>query len=208
MISEPTAHLINPKTGNIDNHTGSYKKTLSQLKGIYANHVAFCEALSTDADTVVYYVEDVRPSEPYGNLIFGTTYMEPGNIDGEFYLTRGHIHTIGNRPETYYGESGYGVMLMESPEGKIRILEIAPKVMIMVPPFWIHRSVNTGNEPLVMSFCYPADSGQNYDVIAETNGMAVRIMKEGNSWKAVDNMNYRPRSEKKIEEIYATGDKK
>jgi len=44
--------------------------------------------------------------------------MEPGRIGNEFFMTRGHIHAKGNRPETYYGESGKGLMLLESPEGQ------------------------------------------------------------------------------------------
>ncbi|MFV0431888.1 MAG: glucose-6-phosphate isomerase family protein [Alphaproteobacteria bacterium] len=208
MIFEPTAHLINPDTGSLDGHTGSYIKTLLQLEGIYSDTQAFDEACKTHGDTVVYRVEDVRPDTDHGNLIFGTTFMEAGDIGGEFYLTRGHIHGFGNRPETYYGESGRGVMLLESPEGESRILEIAPKVMVFVPPYWIHRSVNIGNEPLVMSFCYPADSGQDYDVIAQTCGMAKRIMKDGMGWKAIDNIRYQPRTAEQIKRIYATGDER
>jgi glucose-6-phosphate isomerase len=38
--------------------------------------------------------------------------------------------------------------------------------MVYVPPHWAHRSINTGNEPLI-SFCvYPGDAGHNYGDIA------------------------------------------
>ena len=121
-------------------------------------------------------------------------------------MTRGHIHARANRPETYYGESGDGLMLMESPEGEIRILEIAPRVMVYVPPMWIHRSVNTGAGPLVMSFCYPSDSGQDYDIIARSGGMASRIVADGTGWKAVPNAGYRPRSPEDIAAVLATRD--
>jgi glucose-6-phosphate isomerase len=48
--------------------------------------------------------------------------------------------------------------------------------MVYVPPFWAHRSINTGNvEPLV-SFCvYPAEAGHNYGDIA-TEGFPKRIV--------------------------------
>ncbi|MCL4156850.1 UNVERIFIED_CONTAM: hypothetical protein GTU68_003033 [Idotea baltica] len=119
-------------------------------------------------------------------------------------MTRGHIHAIANRPETYYGEAGEGVMLLESPDGETRVLEIKPRVMVYVPPYWIHRSVNTGSTDLVMSFSYPADSGQDYDVIAKTNGMATRIVADGTGWKAVPNKAYRPRSEADCKAIFDT----
>jgi len=187
--------------------TGRYEKHLADLEGLYADTDAFTATLKRDGNRIVYSVEDVRPpSGPgAGDLIFGTTHMEPGRIGDEFYMTRGHIHATANRPETYYGEAGHGLMLMESPEGEVTICEVAPGVMVYVPPLWIHRSVNTGDEPLVMSFCYPADSGQDYDVIARTGGMAQRIMSDGNgSWVAVPNQNYRPRSEADVADILAT----
>ena len=46
--------------------------------------------------------------------------------------------------------------------------------MVYVPPFWAHRSINTGREPLV-SFCvYPAEAGHNYGDIAK-QGFPKRI---------------------------------
>ncbi len=97
-------------------------------------------------------------------------------------------------------------MLLESPDGETRILEIAPRTLVYVPPMWIHRSVNTGSEPLVMSFCYPADSGQDYDIIARAGGMAKRIIADGDGWKAVDNAAYRPRTPENIAAVLATRD--
>jgi len=45
---------------------------------------------------------------------------------------------------------------------------------VYVPPFWAHRSVNTGDEPLI-SFCvYPADAGHNYGDI-EKQGFPQKI---------------------------------
>lgn len=160
MYKLPTAHKIDPATGTMGGATGRYEKRLRDLAGIYADQTAFAAAVEKDGDRVVYYVHETRPAAAHGDLIFGTTFMEPGRIGDEYYVTRGHIHARANRPETYYGESGTGLMLMESPDGETQILEIAPRVMVYVPPMWIHRSVNTGTEPLVMSFCYPADSGR------------------------------------------------
>lgn len=206
MIKRPTSHLIDAASGALTAATGLYEKRLSDLSGIYADARAFDETASRSGSDIVYRVHEVRPSAPHGDLIFGTTFMEPGRIGEEFFVTRGHIHARSNRPETYYGEAGRGLMLMESPEGETSILEISPRIMVYVPPFWIHRSVNTGDEPLVMSFCYPADSGQDYDVIARSNGMATRIFIDGTGWKAVPNADYRPRTRAEIDAIYATQD--
>ena len=60
--------------------------------------------------------------------------MQPGRIGDEYFLTRGHIHATGNRPEIYYGEAGQGLMLMESPEGETRIIEIQTKGHVLRAP--------------------------------------------------------------------------
>ena len=78
--------------------------------------------------------------------------MAPGKVGEEFFLTRGHIHARGDRPEIYYGQAGRGLMQLEVPEGEVRLLEIGPQSICYVPPFWIHRSINTGDEDLVMMF--------------------------------------------------------
>ena len=206
MNHPPTAHAIDPKTGTMNGATARYEKRLRDLSTIYADEAAFARAVAQEGDRVVYYVHETRPAASHGDLIFGTTFMEPGRIGEEYFVTRGHIHARANRPETYYGESGNGLMLMENPEGETRILEIAPRVLVYVPPMWIHRSVNTGAGPLVMSFCYPSDSGQDYDIIARSGGMATRIMANGTGWKAVANTAYRPRTTEEIAAILATRD--
>ncbi|MCX5520572.1 glucose-6-phosphate isomerase [Kaistia defluvii] len=206
MAIAPTSHRIDPASGVLSAATGRYQKRLADLDGIYADKAAFADSVARGGDRVVYTVHEVRPAAARGDLIFGTTFMEPGRIGDEFFVTRGHIHAIGNRPETYYGEAGEGLMLLESPEGETKILEIGPRVMVYVPPLWIHRSVNTGASPLVMSFCYPSDSGQDYGLIARSGGMATRIVADGASWKAVLNADYRPRTKAEIDAILATQD--
>ena len=129
--------------------------------------------------------------------------MSPGRIGDQFFLTRGHIHARADRPEIYYGEAGSGVMLLESPEGEIRALPIGPRDICYVPPFWIHRSVNVGPTDLVMTFAYPADSGQDYAILEKSGGMRSRVVADGDGWALVDNTGYRPRSASDVSNLYA-----
>ena len=93
-------------------------------------------------------------------------------------------------------------MLMESVDGETRIAEISPHVACYVPPFWIHRSVNVGDDDLVMLFCYPADSGQDYNIIQRSNGLKQRVIDDGKGgWLCVDNPDYRQRPAAEIESI-------
>ena len=203
MLALPTLHAMDPATGSLTARTGRYEKRLSELAGLYADKTAFARALA-EGDRVVYAVEEVRPSHDAGDLAFGTTWMEPGRIGDEFFMTRGHIHAIANRPETYRGETGHGLMLMEAPDGTIETREVTPGATVYVPGHWIHRTVNIGRGPLVMTWCYPADSGQDYGIIARSNGMAVRVMADGTGWRMVPNPDYRPRTAADIAAIDAT----
>ncbi len=203
---EPSSYQVDVDRGELVGSSGRYEKRLKDLSGLYADDAAFASSLLTDADTVVYKVTDQRPVATTGDLIFGVTCMQPGRIADEFYMTRGHIHARSNRPETYYGESGHGVMLLESPESDVRVMEIHPKTLCYVPPMWIHRSINTGSEPLVMSFCYPNDAGQDYEIIERSGGMKSRIVSNGSAWKEISNEHYRPRDADAIAAILATAD--
>ena len=205
MLTAPSLHHLSPEDGTLSGRSHRYEKRLSELAGLYAEEAAFAAALAA-GDRVVYAVEDYRPSGARGDLCFGVTHMQPGRIGAEFFMTRGHIHAVANRPETYRGEAGRGVILMESPDGQVVTLEITLGATVYVPPYWIHRSVNVGTEPLAMSFVYPADSGQDYGIIARSNGMKMRIVADGAGWKAVPNPDWRARTADEIAAIDATAD--
>ena len=193
--------------GHLDGANGRYEKRLSELVGLYADAAAFAATLERLGDRVVYDVEDFRPSADAGDMIFGVTRMAPGKIGAEYYLTRGHIHAKANRPEIYFGQAGRGLMLMESPDGETRVIEIEPNTACYVPPYWVHRSINIGGEDLIMTFSYPADSGQDYDIIARSNGMRQRVLDDGNGgWMLVENAGYRPRSVADIASLLEAAD--
>ena len=204
QLQEPQICFVDVAGGRLNGASGRYTKTLSQLAGLYEDVPAYEAALRLRGETPVYEVMDIRPSTATGDLIFGITRMVPGKIGREYFLTRGHIHARANRPEIYYGESGTGVMLLESPEGETRALSVGPRKICYVPPYWIHRSVNVGTSNLVMTFAYPADSGQDYEIIACSGGMRSRVVDDGaGSWKLEDNVTYKPRSQSVIDALYA-----
>jgi glucose-6-phosphate isomerase len=195
-MREPVSSVVDTIGGGMSGKTGRYEKRLSDLNGLYADEAAFEAALEELGDVVVYDVEDFRPGTHSGDLIYGVTRMSPGRIAAEFFLTRGHIHAKADRPEIYYGQKGLGLMQLESPAGETRIVEIGPQTICYVPPFWIHRSINIGNEDLVMVFAYPSDSGQDYGIIESSRGMRHRVVSNGaEGWKLIENPAYQPRSE-------------
>jgi glucose-6-phosphate isomerase len=202
VLREPGVFSVSVEAGALQGASNRYVKSYRDLSGLYEDEAAFARLVAEKGDEVAYEVTDYKPSADAGDMIIGVTRMEPGLVGREFYMTRGHIHARPNRPEMYYGEAGHGVMLLESPAGEIRTVEIGARTMCYVPPFWIHRSVNVGKDAMVMTFAYPADSGQNYDIIAKAGGMKSRIVVDGNGgWKVVDNSSYRPRPDDLVTRI-------
>lgn len=84
-------------------------------------------------------------------------------------MTKGHYHTILNTAEVYYCISGEGYLLMEDSEGNTQAVKLEKGVACYVPPCFAHRSVNTGESPLVTFFVFRADAGHDYGTI-ETKG--------------------------------------
>ena len=201
-LFEPTSCIVHPLTGGLTNATGQYEKKFEDLDGLYGDTGAY-EAMRAEwTGRIVYAVSEFRPSDSSGDLVFGVTRLSPGKVGDEYFMTRGHIHRVPNRPEIYHGQQGRGVMLLESPAGDIRVIEIVPQTICYVPPYWIHRSVNTGAEDLVMAFTYPADAGQDYEIIARSGGMKRRIVDDGQGgWAAIPNPAYRSRSENEIRSL-------
>jgi glucose-6-phosphate isomerase len=207
-MREPRVLAVDVAAGRLEGASGSYEKRLADLDGLYGDAAAFAALRAAVGNPVVYDVTDYRPSADAGDMILGVTRMAPGRVGDEFFLTRGHIHAKADRPEMYYGESGRGVMLLESPEGEVRAVEIRPRTLCYVPPFWIHRSVNVGPDDLVMTFAYPADSGQDYAVIERAGGMRSRVVDDGaGGWRLVDNPSWRPRDAAAVAAIHATADR-
>ncbi len=164
----PAGVTIDPKTGAVSPNTGTYTKHLSELRSIYHDGAEFDARLARQGDAVAYTVIEYR--EPGADIFFGTTTMSPGRIGDEYFMTRGHFHERPDRGEIYYTQSGEGVLLMQSRQGEMRSVEMKPGVCAFIPPDWAHRSINTGEQPLIFVWCCNQDAGHDYDVIV-TRGM-------------------------------------
>ena len=191
----PSTTVADPRSGALHGATGRYEKRFSDLRGLFLDEAALAHRIEETNDAVAYAVEEFRPSERAGDLIFGVSTLQAGQIGREFAMTRGHLHARSDRPEIYYCQSGHGLMLMEQVDGTVEIAEMRPQSIVYVAPHWIHRSVNVADEPLVTVFCYPADAGQDYDIIARAGGMHVLIVPDRQGgWQQEPNPRYRLRT--------------
>lgn len=178
-IPEPGELLVG-LDGSLGGRTGGYAKRLGEMTGVYRDEAALAAATAElGADHLVYRVEEHRAGSGAGALIIGTSTLRPGRYGDEFAVTRGHLHRKPDRAELYHCLSGHGVLLMEALDGRGRAVPLTPGAAVHVPGHWVHRSVNTGDEPLVTLFCYPEDAGQNYEIIGAAGGMAQLVVDDG-----------------------------
>lgn len=176
------------REGGIEGRSRRYQKRLGDMEGVYRDADVWEAAVAErGADELVYWVDDQRYQEGPGALIVGTSTVLPGRYGDEFAVTRGHIHAVADRAELYYCLSGRGVMLMDTLDGQSSAIELTPGKAVNVPGHWVHRSVNVGDEPFVTLFCYAADAGQDYGVIADAGGMKNIVVADGDGWSLVPN---------------------
>jgi glucose-6-phosphate isomerase len=191
-IAEPGALLVG-LDGALRGRTSGYQKRLGEMAGVYRDAQAYASAMTEHgADHQVYRVEEHRAGSGAGALIIGTSTLLPGRYGDEFAVTRGHLHRKPDRAELYHCLSGRGVLLLESVDGQSRAVALAPGAAVHVPGHWVHRSVNTGDGPLVTLFCYPEDAGQNYEIIGAAGGMAQLVVDDGaGGWTTRANPDHR-----------------
>lgn len=134
----------------------------------YADTEAITRLVETQNDPVHYEVFEKDIPQEEGHILICISKLLPGKIADEYCMTKGHYHTVLETAETYLCITGEGFMLMKTPEGHCVWERMTPGRMVYCPPSWAHRSINTGDSPLV-SFCnYPAHAGHNYgDIVAE-----------------------------------------
>lgn len=161
------------------------KRYLSQMKDMFYDVAAAEEILKTE-DPLIYEFYELGFPEREGDIAFGTTILYPGLVGEEYYMTKGHFHTKLETAEVYYTLSGEGYMVMENPEGDTIEIPLVKGQALYVPRRYAHRSVNTGNEPLVMFFAFDADAGHDYGTI-ETKGYHKMVVERQGKTEIVPN---------------------
>ncbi len=166
------------------------KRTLSSLRGQFLDQPAY-EAMLAKEDTLVYEVYEIKRPEVAGELLMGVSFIHPGKVGREFFMTKGHFHTLRDTAEIYYCLKGEGFMVMETPEGETSVEPFAPGQVLYVPPCWAHRSICTSRqEDLVFFFAYPANAGHDYGTI-EQQGFHKLVLEGDAGIEIADNPRWR-----------------
>jgi glucose-6-phosphate isomerase len=156
------------------------------MKGQYLDQAAYDARLAKE-DTLLYEVYELSRPDVAGELIHGISIVHPGLVGSEYFMTKGHFHTVLDTAEIYYVLQGNGKMVLETMDGDWAVEDLTPGIILYVPPKWAHRSVNTSLEQdLITFFAYPGNAGHDYGTI-ETQGYRKLILHEKGKPIIVDN---------------------
>jgi glucose-6-phosphate isomerase, archaeal len=159
-------------------------RKLKDLKGIFLDERAFLEM---DSEQTIYMVQawlPVKEGTP-GGLFFGTTNLMSGKVGDEYFMTKGHFHTISDRTELYWGVQGKGMLILMDRNRRTWAEEMFPGSLHHIPPHVAHRVANTDNTTLIFSACWPSDAGHDYEEIAR-NDFSARLVEKYRKPKLVE----------------------
>lgn len=183
MQLKPTTSLIDPfgvqfdlAAGIMHNPTDHIVRRASAMCGYYADAAALEKLIADENDPAHYETFESPVPEEYGHMRYCISKLHPGLVGEECFMTKGHYHSIVETGEVYLCLRGQGLTMMKTAGGDCRWEPMAPGRMVYVPPYWAHRSVNTGDEPLISLCIYPGDAGHNYNDI-KTAGFPKRVFK-------------------------------
>jgi glucose-6-phosphate isomerase len=151
------------------------QKTVGDLNGYWLDHSAIA-----DPHAVLYQTQTFWAAEEgtEGAVLWGNTTLFPGRVGNEFFMTRGHRHVLATRGELCVTVSGSGLLLLMDENRESRTEEMKPGSTHWIDGRLAHRTVNTGEQPLVFLCDWPADCGHDYGEIAE-RGFSIRVLSGG-----------------------------
>lgn len=174
-IMQPFGLTINLETGDMEGAENHLVRRASDMRGHYRDEAALEQLIAEHGDPLHYEVFEKPVPPEYGQIMYCISKTQPGVVGEECFMTKGHYHTIAETAEIYYCLRGKGYMLMKTADGQCVAEPMERHRMVYVPPYWAHRTINTGDEPLI-SFCaYPGDAGHNYGDI-EKQGFPKRCL--------------------------------
>ncbi len=170
----------------LSNTEESSKRYLSDMASMFCHESSVKKMLKRE-NPLIYEFHEIEIPKTSGDISFGTSIIYPGKIGNEYFMTKGHYHSIIDTAEVYYCLKGYGCLLMETPDGEWNVQELIPGKAIYVPKKWAHRSINLSqDEKLITFFAFRADAGHDYKTI-ETKGFRKIIIEKDGEFTIANN---------------------
>ena len=161
--------LLDFSDGRIDGGEPTSVRTVQDLRGMWAD-------APEEGDTrVVYRTYGMSGDLETPELLYATTVLEPGDVHGECFMTRGHFHVKAERGEWMLALSGRGQLVLRDREGAAWTEPMEPGSVHLIDGRLAHRVSNTGEVPLVFVVTWLADCGHDYEtILREGFGAVVR----------------------------------
>ncbi len=106
-----------------------------------------------------------KPDGTEGAILWGSTRLSPGDVGGEYFMTRGHWHLKPTHGELIIVVSGTGLVVLMDQDRGTTTIELGPGTTYHIDGTLAHRTVNTGSEPLIFWCAWAADCGHEYESI-------------------------------------------
>ena len=150
-------------------------RAISDLQGVFRDEAA---RRALDPATRVYRVQILRPvpEGAEGGLFWGSTFIEPGLVGDEYFMTKGHFHQERNRGEYYVTVAGQGALILMDQDRRTWFEPMSPGSIHYVPGHVAHRTANTSSDVLSFLACWPSDAGHDYATVAG-QGFSARLRK-------------------------------
>lgn len=188
-LIQPSKTEVNFASGALSRADYTIQRKLSDMATMYADRDEAARILADEGDRLIYEVQGVELPEEEGQIPHCTTRITPGDIGGEFHMTKGHYHARREQGEVYFGLSGRGLLLLQTEGGETSEIEMAAGSAAYVPPFWAHRTVNIGAEDFVFFSVWEARAGHDYGTI-ERDGFRKLVVLRAGQAVVVDNPKY------------------
>ncbi|MET0636503.1 MAG: glucose-6-phosphate isomerase family protein [Chitinophagaceae bacterium] len=153
-------------------------RRIGDLGDIYNDKAALADL---PADQLVYEVASYFPI-PEGTtagLFFGITYIHPGKVGREYFMTKGHFHQLRDRGEMYICVEGNGMLILMDENRKTHAEKMYPGSVHYINGYTAHRTANTGDSILTFSAVWPSDAGHDYDTISTEGFSKILVEQDG-----------------------------
>lgn len=150
-------------TGQLSGDAVRSTRTVGDLLDYWGDR----DAAQAIADTPLYETETYfsKPDGTEGAILWGSTRLFPGNVGGEYFMTRGHWHLKPTHGELIIVVSGTGLIALMDQDRVTTTVTLQPGTTYHIDGTLAHRTINIGNEPLVFWCAWAADCGHEYDSI-------------------------------------------
>lgn len=153
-------------------------RRLGDITDIFSDKAALAALpVSEKVYDVASYLPVAEGTE--AGLFFGITYLYPGKVGREYFMTKGHFHRLRNRAEFYHCLEGEGMLILMDEQRNTRAEKMYPGSLHYIPGHTAHRTANTGSGMLVFSAFWPSDAGHDYEVISEQGFSRILVEEDG-----------------------------